>query len=442
MRWQVNQVRLMRREQARYSEPPCPPQRPPRPDAYDLGSGSSGASGGSEPVPWRIVLSGATLASLLSLLLDFSATTMMIPLLPYVGRALGASVFEIDLTILTTMVAMVPGSMLMGFLGDKYAYKASLVASLFLNGVSLLIANAAADYWQLFLARTLTGVFASSHVISMALLTKLTPKRCHTEVLGIGSVAQACGFLLGPPVAETASAISYPLPFFIGAGIMWFNAAFATCFIPSARHAEEAGGADGAIPPVTIASTLATVASKPSLALVCAAGFIESLCFAGIVEVAPVFFNDVFDMPFSDASFICSTRGAFICGFVCMGPMARRLGSRGTIITACACQAFGSVALLCVSLKAMAWGFLIVSLSVDICVTAGLCSIAAEMVPPAYHGSAFGCLFAFKSSGFVIGSLGSSLLYSLDLNLPFAILAACQVVAIFVVVAIPRSNEA
>jgi len=415
-------------EKRKPSPPPPPP--PPPPKAAEEKADQAG------PTPWHIILSAAILTIFGTLFMDCMSNMMLVPLLPYLSRDLGASVPQVGFAILASQLTQVPGSVFLGFLADKYGCKNVLVTAIVLYGVTYVACGLATDYWQLLFARLVTGIFASSRILCVVLVAKIVPKKHFPEVMGVGAVPAGAAHLLGPAMSGLLSALSYSAPLFISAGLCWFNALCAQVFLPTGEAETEDDKSVEAPPPVTLAAAWKMVVKNPALILLYVAAFCEQACFIGIVEMAALFFQDVFNMSSTETGIVIAVGGAnMFLGVLINGPLSRWVGCVGTVTIGCSLRALASFALVGVRAKPTAWVLFSAYLLAEPMINSGLFGLVEDLVMPEYHGSAFGCVGAFKGAGFVAGVLGSSFLYAKDINLPFIAFGACQALVIPLIIA-------
>lgn len=147
---------------------------------------------------------------------DMLAYTMVVPFLPLVATAQGASSTATGVLFGSYAASLLVGSWWMTRLRARHGTRRLLVAGL----VGLLVTTAlylqATTYTQLLLARTLQGLAAgATWTAGPALLVSSTSAGQRGRVLALAQTGSAVGTLLGPPIGGALFAVAPSLPFVV-----------------------------------------------------------------------------------------------------------------------------------------------------------------------------------------------------------------------------------
>ncbi|SDC54264.1 MFS transporter [Shouchella lonarensis] len=147
--------------------------------------------------------------------------SMLIPVLPTMGRELDVSAFMISLLITVYSVVAILCIPLAGYLSDHIGRKHVIIPSLFIAGLGGLIAGFAGwkmeePYWVILIGRFLQGIGAAGAApIVMPFVGDLfTDKRQVSEGLGMIETLNTFGKVLSPIFGALLASIVWFMPFF------------------------------------------------------------------------------------------------------------------------------------------------------------------------------------------------------------------------------------
>lgn len=178
------------------------------------------------PLDSRLILVAAT--AFLYLL----GLGVLFPVLPYFGRELGLSEFEVGLLAGSYALASVVTAPFWGRFSDRYGRRPALLLGLVGFSLAFGLFGLGTSFWQLLGARLLGGVLAAAtQPAIMSYTVDITPPERRNVALGMVGAAFGLGALAGPVVGGLLSDFGYRVPFFATAGIGAFTALAVAVFV-------------------------------------------------------------------------------------------------------------------------------------------------------------------------------------------------------------------
>jgi multidrug resistance protein len=157
---------------------------------------------------------------------------VLFPVLPYFGRELGLSEFEVGLLAGSYALASVVTAPFWGRFSDRYGRRPALLLGLVGFSLAFGLFGLGTSFWQLLGARLLGGVLAAAtQPAIMSYTVDITPPERRNVALGMVGAAFGLGALAGPVVGGLLSDFGYRVPFFATAGIGAFTALAVALFV-------------------------------------------------------------------------------------------------------------------------------------------------------------------------------------------------------------------
>lgn len=156
----------------------------------------------------------------LSLFLLMVGFGIIIPILPFYSRSLGASSFHMGM--LMTMYSLIQFifAPFWGNLSDRVGRKPILTIGLLGFGFTFILFGLAKTLWQLFLFRGLSGLLSSAALpTAMAIVGDITSEEDRGKGMGMIGASMGLGMVLGPAIGGFLSSFGIGVPFFVAGGI-------------------------------------------------------------------------------------------------------------------------------------------------------------------------------------------------------------------------------
>ncbi len=262
----------------------------------------------------------------LTILVNLIGFGIIIPLLPFYSKALGASPVVIGLLFASFSLAQLIASPILGDLSDRWGRRPVLLFSVLGTAVSFALLAAARSVAVLFIARIIDGLSGGNISTARAYIGDVTREEDRARGFGLIGAAFGLGFILGPGLAAGLSHISYSAPAWTAAALALGSAALAWRWLPETVHRVQAGRGSPW-------RSLSALLRHPRLGTL----LLMDLAFWGAQAIYQTTFalfgarRFGFDVPQTGALLAAvSVLGVVIqVGFV--GPVVRRLGERRTL---------------------------------------------------------------------------------------------------------------
>jgi MFS family permease len=292
-------------------------------------------------------VSRASLATIaLTVFLDLLGFGLVVPYLPGVARAWGATDFVATLlgTAYSAMqLVFVP---YWGQLSDRVGRRPVLVGSCAASILGFLLLARADALWMLFAARLWTGVSASNLAVAQAYIADVTGPRDRTRGMGLIGAGIGLGFVLGPVLGgllEPVSPLGRPgaLPAYGGAALALVNTLLAILFLPESLPPDRRGKRR-AVSPFDLEryrAALRFAGTAPALAL----NFVLVLSFAAMEITFRLFTEDAFAMSVRQTSLVLGFVGVVLIGAqsLVLPTLSRSFGERALVRAGLVVEAFG-----------------------------------------------------------------------------------------------------
>lgn len=357
---------------------------------------------------------------------------MVLPIMPFYIKALGAGGRELGWLMAIYALMQLLCAPLWGVLSDRIGRKPVLAVGVLGYAISLLMFGLATTFWMLFAARSLSGVLSSATMpTAMAFIGDAAPEKERSGGMGQLGAAMGIGVVAGPLLGGWLSAGSLSLPFFVGAGLAFISFLLVIAILPES-HAPHATAEQTA--PLTRAGLRALFFSPAGILLLLI--FIMSFGLTGFQGITGLYVVDKFSFTTTQVGAIWMIMGGMLIVVqgALIGPLTKK---------------FGEMALIAAGLVGGALGFLGMSLAVDYPTTllaVGVFTLALALIGPALNAalSAFagerqGMLMGLNSAagslGKVAGPLWAGYLYEANIEYPYLSGAATLLLALLVSVA-------
>lgn len=134
----------------------------------------------------------------LVVLIDLIGFGMILPLIPYLGRATQVSAPMVGLLMAIYSIMQFLFSPFWGGISDRYGRKPVLLFSILGASICHSLFAFATGYWALFFTRMFAGLFSANISTAMASAADMSTKENRTQTMGLIGAAFGLGFVLGP----------------------------------------------------------------------------------------------------------------------------------------------------------------------------------------------------------------------------------------------------
>ncbi len=179
----------------------------------------------------------------LTVVIDLVGFGIVIPLLPFYAETFQATPFYVGLLVASYSAMQFVFSPILGGLSDRYGRRPVLFASIIGSGIGYLTLGTATTLWMVFLGRLIGGVTAGNLSTAQAYIADITSRENRAKGMGLFGMAFGLGFIMGPALAGFFSVYGEAVPFYVAAGMSFFNAGLLYFMLPETRHGENAAGA-------------------------------------------------------------------------------------------------------------------------------------------------------------------------------------------------------
>ncbi|MCB2178887.1 MFS transporter [bacterium] len=164
---------------------------------------------------------------------------MVIPVIPFLVEAFGASGQELGMLMSIYALMQLIFSPIWGELSDRFGRRPVMLIGLFGNGLSMLFMGLANSIGVLFAARALAGLLASATLpTAYAYVSDSTTEENRGSGMGLIGAGLGVGMVLGPGFSGLLAEKSLSLPFFAGAVLSIFAIAVVFFFLPESLPKE------------------------------------------------------------------------------------------------------------------------------------------------------------------------------------------------------------
>src|SRR3954471_22463521 len=183
---------------------------------------------------------GKLVVLMVTAFIDMAGLLMVIPLLPFYAKSMGAGGFVVGAMISSFAIAQLMSAPVWGRFSDKYGRRPALLVGLGASAISFVIFAYASSLWMLFAARLVQGAGGGTVGVIQAYVADAVEPKDRAKGLGWLSAATNAGVALGPVLGSAASTWSHRGPGFFAAGLCAMNMIFAAKFLGESRDMTEA----------------------------------------------------------------------------------------------------------------------------------------------------------------------------------------------------------
>ena len=171
---------------------------------------------------------------------DMVGLLMVIPLMPYYARDLGAGSMMVTVLVVSFTAAQLLSAPLWGRFSDKYGRRPALLVGLGAAAIAYVVFAYASSIWLLLLSRIVQGAGGGTVGVIQAYVADSTEPDNRAKALGWLSAATNLGVALGPPLGSVALLMGHTGPGIVAAGLCLVNMVFAWKYLRESRDMEDA----------------------------------------------------------------------------------------------------------------------------------------------------------------------------------------------------------
>ncbi len=167
---------------------------------------------------------------------------IVIPLLPFAVRDLGASSMDMGLLVTVWAGAQFIVAPRWGTFSDRRGRRPAIIIGLIGFGAGFVLMGFATELWMFYVARIIGGLISASTMpAAKAYIADITPPEERSASMGLLGAAFGLGFMLGPAIGGMLAPLGFRFVFF-GAGLCgWFTAIIVHLVLPEPEVRTESG---------------------------------------------------------------------------------------------------------------------------------------------------------------------------------------------------------
>jgi MFS family permease len=171
---------------------------------------------------------------------DMVGLLMVIPLMPFYARKLGAGSLAVTVMVVSFTAAQLLSAPLWGRFSDQYGRRPALLVGLGAAAIAYVVFAYANSIWLLLLSRIVQGAGGGTVGVIQAYVADSTEPENRAKALGWLSAATNLGVALGPPLGSLALLMGHTGPGIVAAGLCLINMTFAWKYLQESRDMEDA----------------------------------------------------------------------------------------------------------------------------------------------------------------------------------------------------------
>ena len=180
------------------------------------------------------------LVLIITAFVDMVGLLMVLPLMPYYARDLGAGSLMVTVMVVSFTAAQLLSAPLWGRFSDRYGRRPALLVGLGAAAIAYVVFAFANTLWLLLLSRVVQGLGGGTVGVIQAYVADSTEPQNRAKALGWLSAATNLGVALGPPLGSLALLGGRPGPGLMAAALCVINMGFAWRYLTESRDMEDA----------------------------------------------------------------------------------------------------------------------------------------------------------------------------------------------------------
>jgi DHA1 family tetracycline resistance protein-like MFS transporter len=166
----------------------------------------------------------------LVVLIDVMGMTIILPLLPFYSKTLGASPFIVGMIVSVYGLCQFIAGPILGQMSDKMGRRKILIVSQIGTCIGFILLALSNNLFLIFLARIIDGITAGNITVAQAYISDVTEPKDRTHAFGMLGSAFSLGFIVGPAITGLLSKYGPHTPIYMAA-FLSFLSIMATVFL-------------------------------------------------------------------------------------------------------------------------------------------------------------------------------------------------------------------
>src|SRR5215208_6752395 len=180
------------------------------------------------------------LALIIKAFVDMVGLLMVIPLMPFYARKLGAGSMMVTVLVVSFTAAQLLSAPLWGRFSDRYGRRPALLVGLAAACIAYVVFAYATSIWLLLLSRVVQGAGGGTVGVIQAYVADSVEPESRAKALGWLSAATNVGVAIGPAIGGAALRFGRSGPGLAAAALCLVNIFFAWRFLRESRDMTEA----------------------------------------------------------------------------------------------------------------------------------------------------------------------------------------------------------
>ena len=354
----------------------------------------------------------------LTVLIDLIGFGIVIPLLPFYAESFHATPFDVGMLVASYSAMQFIFSPILGGLSDRFGRRPVLFFSILGSGVGYLILGFAGSLLMVFIGRIFGGITAGNLSTAQAYIADVTTRENRAKGMGLFGMAFGLGFILGPALAGFFSQFGAAVPFYVAAGLSFFNAVLLFFVLPETRSAEHRAETSAG----SRFAALATSFRNKKLATINLQYFLLVTAFSMMTTAFAYFTFLNFEYGAEETGYVLAYVGFLAVVFQggVFGKLAKQFGEAKLVITGCVILILSLAAVPFVTYESAGLTGLLIGCG---CFALGnslaspsLTSLASKSASEADQGKTMGVLQSWASLARVIGPALTGVLLNNKMN--------------------------
>ncbi|MGH7469905.1 MAG: MFS transporter [Longimicrobiales bacterium] len=277
-------------------------------------------------------MKGSRLAVLYAaVLIDMTGFGMVLPLLPFYARDMGATPLQVTLLIASYAAMQLAAAPFWGRVSDRRGRRPLLIGGLFVSSFSYLLFGLADSLWLLLFSRIIAGAAGGTISLAQAYIADTTTHDERARGMGHLGAASGLGVMMGPAIGGLFSSLGPEYPGLVAAALCAANAIAAIYLLPESRLEHMRGDLQHA-QASTMRGWLRSMTRYP-LSLLLSIYFLTISSFTAMTSVLALYLADAFNANAHSMAVMFTLAGAatVVVRGLLLGPLVRRWGEGGTV---------------------------------------------------------------------------------------------------------------